>query len=1355
VRNKDRLICINVSKFGPGEYSFDEYPLEGEKMATLLDTLQEDAARAFLDVARGFRDEGYRTLALRVVLPYLPVALKAAAAEDLLAAARSIQDEAQQSKALGQVASHLTDALKPDLLAAARAVRDEADRAEALRRVAPHLPSPLMPDLLAAARAIRDEAYRAKALIGVLWSLPDALKTQAQEDLLAALRAIQDEEHRAIAIFAVKQYVPYASDPELLEPELLAATCAIRDEGLRAKVLGWVSFGLGRALDWDLLAAALTVQEEKHRANALGQIADHLPEELASDLLAAACAIRDEEHRAAALAGVISELPDAFQSEVAKDLLAAAPVIKDEAHRARVLGQVAPHLRPSLSPKLLAAAQAIQHEGHRAEALGQVAAHLPGALKPDLLAAARAIQDEAHRAEALSQVAPALPDPLMPELLGAAGEITGEEQRVEALSGILPHLSDALRARAAQALIETVKEIRDEEHRAEAMVRVAPDLPDMLMQRLLHAAYDVRDEGLRAEVLSRLATQMPGQLDPFFLVVARAIRVERHRAKALRAVMMRRQLSRALRVELAAELLDAARRIPDEAHRAEALGWVTWDLPSASKPELLAAARAIQDEGHRAKALGQVGRLLPGPLMPDLLAAARAIRDEAHRAEALSQVLPRLPDALKAEAAKSLLAAAGAIRDEGYRAQVLHLSDVLEAETESEAHARWEMVAQDLRHRETEPPVAKASTEGFVSVAVLERQDPMLGLSPRRLRPREGLVADHSYEMQIALSSHPDPRQKRRPRKPTFHKEAGEAVVLRVAVVPHGTNLRFINQVSSIVWGPGPAIQAAVFQLHAQAAGIGNFDVFIDRDCNLLFAARVRLEVADEPGNWTATPIGWDDATADKRNPAKRSFAFKRFSDLVERRPGERALCIAITRGVQPDEYLLTVLRRQAELPMRVKFGRAALDGLLMTVRGTLDLQRRDPVLLDGGFDATGTYVGNYEPNADCRRANGTVVPALLIQESWGRFLSAMATHGRALQDLLFADAASQEILAAIREGAPEGSVVQVWTQDSAKEFLFPWAWVYDGDYRPGTREAPQPEAFWGQRFVIEQMFDLPDLPPSTAAGPTIATGSGIKIHAGVYNFDQLPAHRKFLEDLARPARPEGGAGAVEVALDESAIALSEFLRHCDADLLYFFCHGHTARPPGIAREAFYDMVEQLRRWLDTTEGAQEEAGADTPTLRDTKVRLRTALNELLDRGLMAHDHLSLKIGCLMLADLRKLTFSDPHASLVVLNMCESAQVFPSLSDSLVSVFLSRGARGVIGTEMPMLPQFADIFGRKLLLSLLQGVPVGHAMLKLRREFMARRNPLGLAYTHFGDALSRFVPPVLTSCVSNEGGKNA
>jgi hypothetical protein len=100
---------------------------------------------------------------------------------------------------------------------------------------------------------------------------------------------------------------------------------------------------------------------------------------------------------------------------------------------------------------------------------------------------------------------------------------------------------------------------------------------------------------------------------------------------------------------------------------------------------------------------------------------------------------------------------------------------------------------------------------------------------------------------------------------------------------------------------------------------------------------------------------------------------------------------------------------------------------------------------------------------------------------------------------------------------------------------------------------------------------------------------------------------------------------------------------------------------------------------------------------------------------------------------------------LVILNMCESAQVTPSLVDSFIHFFLDRGALSVLGTECPMTIEFAHPFAEKFLHDLLAGSQAGQALLNARRHFMKINNPLGLAYTLFGSATFRFDPPVLQS----------
>ena len=91
--------------------------------------------------------------------------------------------------------------------------------------------------------------------------------------------------------------------------------------------------------------------------------------------------------------------------------------------------------------------------------------------------------------------------------------------------------------------------------------------------------------------------------------------------------------------------------------------------------------------------------------------------------------------------------------------------------------------------------------------------------------------------------------------------------------------------------------------------------------------------------------------------------------------------------------------------------------------------------------------------------------------------------------------------------------------------------------------------------------------------------------------------------------------------------------------------------------------------------------------------------------------------------------------------MCESAQIFPHISEGLIDVFLKRGARGVIGTEIPMIDAFADLFSRQFFEGLFykhndydKPDSIGKVLFKLRRKFLDMGNPLGFAYTYFGDS---------------------
>jgi hypothetical protein len=99
---------------------------------------------------------------------------------------------------------------------------------------------------------------------------------------------------------------------------------------------------------------------------------------------------------------------------------------------------------------------------------------------------------------------------------------------------------------------------------------------------------------------------------------------------------------------------------------------------------------------------------------------------------------------------------------------------------------------------------------------------------------------------------------------------------------------------------------------------------------------------------------------------------------------------------------------------------------------------------------------------------------------------------------------------------------------------------------------------------------------------------------------------------------------------------------------------------------------------------------------------------------------------------------------LVFVNACRSAELSTQYTVNFPNYFLDRGARTVVGTECEIATFFADVFARRLFAAILSGVPVGVALLDLRRAMIKDGNPLGLAYGLHGASDTYLTPALLT-----------
>jgi hypothetical protein len=232
-------------------------------------------------------------------------------------------------------------------------------------------------------------------------------------------------------------------------------------------------------------------------------------------------------------------------------------------------------------------------------------------------------------------------------------------------------------------------------------------------------------------------------------------------------------------------------------------------------------------------------------------------------------------------------------------------------------------------------------------------------------------------------------------------------------------------------------------------------------------------------------------------------------------------------------------------------------------------------------------------------------------------------------------------------------------------------------------------------------------------------------------NFLQSKDQRHLIEELRSlsAGQLEGGE-----PIEDQAVLLA-LLKDSSAGLLYVFSHGYT---PFV----FPAWLDVFKRGLNAAKQRGDEASE--------------AVLKVLTHGDFRETEawIELTHGKLALHTLEEVTVQQLQRPIVFLNLCQSAQVMPGVSQSFVWFFLIRAsARSVLGTECLVSPAFADVMGRELLRRLLRGTPLGEALRQARKDLLeVRGNPLGLAYTLWGAATSRFEPPVMTASRQLSGG---
>ena len=254
-----------------------------------------------------------------------------------------------------------------------------------------------------------------------------------------------------------------------------------------------------------------------------------------------------------------------------------------------------------------------------------------------------------------------------------------------------------------------------------------------------------------------------------------------------------------------------------------------------------------------------------------------------------------------------------------------------------------------------------------------------------------------------------------------------------------------------------------------------------------------------------------------------------------------------------------------------------------------------------------------------------------------------------------------------VHEALLINAVIQVTTED----FFLPWELLYDGPSGPQVNA----ERFWGMQYIISRTL-IREARPGDFSPPFI------------------------------PSRPRVGV----VAYNELA-------------------HVANREIPALQK------LEQQQRIYLTCLHSMDITRRDKE-LEDFGNFLR-AEQQIVHLACHAYEQDPLSESYLLVSNDFSITMEDfevqefeiEHRPLVLLNACRSGTISPFHTSNWAVLFWKRGARGVLATEFHVPDWFAAAFIEKLYEELLQGKPIGEALLTTRSHFWANENnPLGLGY---------------------------
>jgi hypothetical protein len=646
--------------------------------------------------------------------------------------------------------------------------------------------------------------------------------------------------------------------------------------------------------------------------------------------------------------------------------------------------------------------------------------------------------------------------------------------------------------------------------------------------------------------------------------------------------------------------------------------------------------------------------------------------------------------------------------------------DVTEHTIQQEQQEQQQQQQQQQRPqfvRQVQPPVYRTADEEQVARDAVRAATAAIP-SPRRYtslalyqggRRKENAVSPAvplregtAYQLEVAVRYTPGPISTVEAQHPVA--EPGQKQPVRILAVLEGRGFAIAQEVQALILPPeGESTQNAWFEVtpiqKSRSAGdVAEIRVRLYFEFNLLDVLTLRAEVAGKFDEGATSAFGTAQPLVMRQDRQTLEYV-----DLEHVRP--RSMHIDITRD-GPLYAFHFVFRNETNREM--------------TMNASVRLQATD---LEDQLIAIRRYWYDIAMGSVfAAKVDGTGEDLLPV-------LRKLAQAGRRLWTALFERESKSAIYEIgqwlLRRPLANDSVIQVSVSVEATDFVFPWSVLYDRDVPKEEYAMPDAEGFWGVRYCVEQRLPKPFQDDDTPVKPD----PQIRIAFMLWEQFRNAARQKALM-RGLVAECTGKLQISDPAITDAA-ACYRLLADCESDLLYFYSHGYTR-----LRESNAAGSANLQAFLQAFEALPKDAPA------------RAYLGPLHD-AVTKHDYtedrswIGLSFGMLYLDELYGEVKELRSRPMVILNMCESAQVTPSLRDSFVDFFLDRGARSVIGTECPMTVEFADVFSESLFRALLMGRSIGNALLDARRDFLRRNNPLALAYTLFGSASAAFAPPVL------------